>query len=260
MEAITARFERTSTPSYKLLHAVNTGDTASVSTLLSAPDAQSFINTPNESGCTPLHLAVVKGNAAVTKQLLAARCNVDIQDDDGYTPLHNAASYRYGASVTEQLIDARCNMNLQDLKGCTPLCISALQGHESATKKLLLSRCNVDLQDKNGHTALQVAQRQGHAEIAKLIRRNKNKKGADRATKDALLQASPEKIKKQQQDADRAMKELLEEEQAAADSKKKQGKTDKDSRRKASKGNDRGVKRRCMTMSRRMRRGHMFLK
>jgi ankyrin repeat protein len=188
-------FERTSIPSYKLLHAVNTGDTASVSTLLSTPDAQSFTNTPNESGCTPLHLAVVKGNAAVTKQLLAARCNVDIQDDDGYTPLHNAASYDAGvtfngislSSVTEQLIDARCNMNLQDLKGCTPLCISALQGHESVTKKLLLSRCNVDLQDKNGHTALQVAQRQGHAEIAKLIRRNKNQKGADRAMKDALL-------------------------------------------------------------------------
>jgi hypothetical protein len=60
----------------------------------------------------------------------------------------------------------------------------------------------VDLRDKNGHTVLQVAQRQGHAEIAKLIRRNKNQKGA------------------------------------AADSKEKQGKTGNQIRRKASKGND----------------------
>ena len=101
MEAIAARFERTSTPSYKLLHAVNTGDTASVSTLLSTPDVQSFINTPNESGCTPLHLAVVKSLWP--------------------SSLHNAASYNAGvsvngislSSVTEQLIDARY-MNLQE--------------------------------------------------------------------------------------------------------------------------------------------------
>jgi hypothetical protein len=50
--------------------------------------------------------------------------------------------------------------------------------------------------------------------------------------KDALLQASPEKFKKQQQDADRAMKEILEVEQAAADSKKKHVKTGNAIRRK----------------------------
>ena len=91
MEAIAARFERTSTPSYKLLHAVNTGDTASVSTLLSTPDVQSFINTP-----------------AVVKSLWPSS-------------LHNASSYNAGvsvngislSSVTEQLIDARY-MNLQE--------------------------------------------------------------------------------------------------------------------------------------------------
>jgi hypothetical protein len=68
---------------------------------------------------------------------------------------------------------------------------------------------------------LHVAQQAGHAAIATLIR-NTKQKGA----KDVLPQACTEKIKKQQEDADRAMRELLEEDEkekvaAAAGSQKK---------------------------------------
>ena len=38
-------------------------------------------------GHTPLHLAAGYGHADVTKQLIAARCRVDIQDKDGCTSL-----------------------------------------------------------------------------------------------------------------------------------------------------------------------------
>jgi ubiquitin len=74
----------------------------------------------------------------------------------------------------------------------------------------------------DGITALQLAKRAGQSAIATLIR-NTQQKGA----KDGPLQASPEKIKKQQEDADKAMKELLEEDEtekaaaAAAGSQKK---------------------------------------
>ena len=68
---------------------------------------------------------------------------------------------------------------------------------------------------------MQAAQRAGYAAIATLIW-NTKQKGA----KDVLPQASPENIKKQQEDADRAMRELLEEHEkenaaAAAGSQKK---------------------------------------
>ena len=77
----------------------------------------------------------------------------------------------------------------------------------------------------------------GQAGIATLIR-NTQQKDAFRAKKDALLQASPEKIKKQQEDADRAMKELLEEEEneqaaaAAGSQKKAQAKAGKSEKKK----------------------------
>ena len=58
----------------------------------------------------------------------------------------------------EQLIEARCNVDLQDKDGRTPLHVATQAGHASVTKKLLAARCNVDLQDVLGRTALQVAE------------------------------------------------------------------------------------------------------
>jgi ubiquitin C len=172
----------------QLWEAARDGDTAKVSTLLSTQGAQSFINYQDEAGSTPLHLAAQNGHASVTKQLIEARCNTDVQEENGYTPLHVVA-HNGDAAVAQLLLAARCNIDLKAEMGCL--------------------------------TALQAAQRVGHAAIATLIR-NTKQKGA----KDVLLQASPEKIKKKQEDADRAMRELLDEEEkekaaAAAGSQKK---------------------------------------
>ena len=65
---------------------------------------------------SPLHFAAGHGHAAVTKQLIAARCNVDLQDKSGRTPLHVVATHGNEA-VAKQLIAARCNVDLQDKYG-----------------------------------------------------------------------------------------------------------------------------------------------
>jgi ankyrin repeat protein len=112
-------------------------------------------------GATPLHFAAAKGNASVTEQLVAARCNVNSQDRDGTTPLFIASKHgpwtplfkqatKYGhagnAAVIRQLIAARCNVDLQDKHGYTPLLIAAEFGQEAVTEQLIAARCNVDLQ------------------------------------------------------------------------------------------------------------------
>ncbi len=89
-----------------LINAARDGDTVTVKTLLSAADAKSFMNyqdgngaTPlykhgytlqgwtddHKDGYTPLFMAAANGHASVTKQLIQARCNVDLQEKDGST-------------------------------------------------------------------------------------------------------------------------------------------------------------------------------
>ena len=104
----------------QLCKAALDGDAAKVSTLLSTQGAQSFINYQDANGHTPLHEAARIGHEAVIKQLIDARCNVDLQATDGFTPLHVAA-VNGRADTTKQLLAARSIVDLQDTNGATPL-------------------------------------------------------------------------------------------------------------------------------------------
>jgi ankyrin repeat protein len=97
-------------PGGQLWEAARDGDAAKVSTLLSTQGAQSFINYQAHTfghclfgypaggglvarvGATPLHAAASLGHAAVTEQLIAAGCNVDLQMQDGCTALFEAGA------------------------------------------------------------------------------------------------------------------------------------------------------------------------
>jgi ankyrin repeat protein len=72
----------------QLWNAARDGDAAKVQkvrTLLSTHGAQSFINYQDTHGYTPLFLTAAFGHETVTKELLAARCNVDLQAKVGCT-------------------------------------------------------------------------------------------------------------------------------------------------------------------------------
>ncbi len=104
------------------------------------------------------------GHAAVTKELIQARCNMDLQREDGCTALFSAAQNGH-ETVTEQLIAARSNVDPQLPCGATPLFIAAENGHASVTQQLIAARCNIDAQTNNGATPLVIAAQQGHATV-----------------------------------------------------------------------------------------------
>ena len=64
----------------QLWSAAGHGEDGEVRRLLSTEGAQSFINYQGARGSTPLHVAAINGLEAVTKQLIAGRCNVDLQE------------------------------------------------------------------------------------------------------------------------------------------------------------------------------------
>ncbi len=96
------------------------GDTVTVRKMLSTAGAQSLINYQDTLGATPLLTAAANGHESVTKQLLEARCNVDLQMQDGESALYIAAKNGY-TSVTKQLIAAHCNVDVQVVRGFSNL-------------------------------------------------------------------------------------------------------------------------------------------
>jgi ankyrin repeat protein len=110
------------------------------------------------------------GCVCVLKQLIEARCNVDLQTNNGTTPLFNAAKSGH-AAVTEQLIEAHCDIDLQEQDGYTPLYGTVNKDHVSVTAQLIEARCNLDLQQKDGVTQKEKSGGQGTASACDTVSR-----------------------------------------------------------------------------------------
>ena len=149
-------------------------DPFSVHTLLILRNKKSFImleqlvknsrcdfNTQDQHGNTALHLAVYNGTDVGEKVqciLQSEKCNPNISNSDGYTPLHVAMIKKDFETAVILLHHSQCNPNIQDLTGNTPLHI-AIIGKSFANIKSFLNHKNIDLniQNINGNTPLHEA-------------------------------------------------------------------------------------------------------
>lgn len=127
------------------------------------------INLQDEDGDTPLHHAANKGHVKVTQLLLNAKgSKVDIQSKSQYTPLSWAASNGHEA-VVKLLVDRGANLELEDRAGLTPLLWAAKIGHEAVVKVLVDRGANLEVKDRAGQTPLLRAAEMGHEAVVKLL-------------------------------------------------------------------------------------------
>lgn len=75
----------------------------------------------------------------------------------GQTPLHVAAASTHGVHCLEVLLKAGLRINVQSEDGRTPLHMTAIHGRFTRSKSLLDAGALPDTKDKNGNTALHVA-------------------------------------------------------------------------------------------------------
>jgi len=89
------------------------------------------INTPNWSGRTPLHMAIIlgQGNQAVIELLISKGANIHATNVLGNTPLDDAISWQNEAVVLTLLAHG-ASINTRDKDGDTPL-------HEAGSNKHL---------------------------------------------------------------------------------------------------------------------------
>ena len=133
--------------------------------------------TDQAHGWSQLMVAAEQGLLAQAKAEIEAGANVNIADEDGWTPLHFAALNNHTSTVKLLLSQPGVETNARNKWKSTPLILAASRGNISSIR-LLTDHPTIDVDFQAayyGRTALIEAARNGYVEIVELLLN----KGAD---------------------------------------------------------------------------------
>ena len=126
------------------------------------------INLRDQDGKTPLHEAASHGQAETVLALIVLGADVNLADNFRSTPLHRSAINGHTETV-QALIDAKAVVNLPDNFGVTPLHEAARHGHTETVQALIDAKAVVNLADNDRSTPLHWAAIHGHTAAAQAL-------------------------------------------------------------------------------------------
>jgi ankyrin repeat protein len=112
--------------------------------------------------------AVMRGDSAATRTLLAQKTDVNITQADGATALHWAV-YRDDIATANLLIQAGANVKVATREGATPLSLACQNGNAAIVETLLKAGADPNEKLPNGETALMMASRTGDLPTMKAL-------------------------------------------------------------------------------------------
>jgi glucuronoarabinoxylan endo-1,4-beta-xylanase len=170
-------------------------------------DREELIKTTLHNGWTLLHLSIMNGDGDAVKYLIESGADINAKANDGYTPLHMAAS-NFSDNVNKPnkveemtkydifrlVMNAKPDISAVTADGMTPLhaaVINAYTGWRQDARHslqriedLITAGINPEAKDRNGRTALHLACMQGYlrytgvpsvkADVAELLIRKKS--------------------------------------------------------------------------------------
>ncbi|KAG5452791.1 Transient receptor putative cation channel sub A member 1 [Clonorchis sinensis] len=127
-----------------------------------------MLNSVNNKGQTPVHLAILSKSAEITEICIQLGADLSIQTNKGESVLHLAA--RSGnIQVAEMLLDRGSAVNAIDNEGRTPIFDAIQCDHPYLMEVLLHSGAKIDHLDKEEITPLLLAAKLGRLEICRIL-------------------------------------------------------------------------------------------
>ena len=117
-------------------------------------------------GWTPLHDAAYYGNVEIARMLIGAMVDLNLQDRWGWTPLHRAAMFGK-VEIARMLIDAGANVNVKNDRGATPLHMAAFYGYVEIARMLIDEGASKDILNNDGELPYDLAETE---ELKKLLK------------------------------------------------------------------------------------------
>ena len=132
------------------------------------------VNLQDDDGSTPLCIATANGDETMVKLLLDHHADTNQSKHDGKTSLHIASEHG-SVAIAELLINSGAHIMAPSEFGDTPLHIAALHGQIAVAELLLLHRSDIEAIANDGLTPLLEAATRGQRSMIRLLLN----KGAD---------------------------------------------------------------------------------
>ncbi|WMT84150.1 ankyrin repeat domain-containing protein [Wolbachia endosymbiont of Listronotus oregonensis] len=122
------------------------------------------VNSTDENGWTPLHLAAWKGQLDNARLLIEKGADINAENIFGRKPVHVAAESN-NTNIIEFFLSKGMNVDDTDRYGRTPLYCASWNGHLGVVKYLVEKGADINAQDKGGETSLDAATDQKHDDV-----------------------------------------------------------------------------------------------
>ena len=133
-------------------------------------EEQYVVDSVDSQGRSALHFAAAFGDINLIEMLVKQGLDVNIGDDEGWTPLHNAANRGQLESVRTLLrLGGRESMTKVAATSGTPLHQAVVKGHKDIVSLLLNEGCPISVMDSQGRSVLHHAAQHGQIHMIEML-------------------------------------------------------------------------------------------